>query len=49
MGCNCGGRSGVRYEVTFHDGSKQTYDSVSAAQAAGNATGQTYTFKAVPA
>lgn len=49
MGCNCGKKAGVKYEVTFADGSKQTYDSVSAAQQAGTSTGQSYTFKAVPA
>lgn len=51
MGCNCGkGRAGVKYEVTFSNGApKQTYDSISAAQAAGKASGAPYTFKAVPA
>ena len=50
MGCNCGGKkSGVKYEVTFSDGSKQKYGSLSEAQAAGSASGQTFTFKAVAA
>lgn len=50
MGCSCGNKkSGIRYEVSFADGSKQTYESVSAAQKAGTATAKPYTFKAVPA
>lgn len=48
MACNCNKRAGVRYEVTFSDGSKQTYDSIPEAQAAGKASGSPYTFKAVP-
>lgn len=50
-GCSsCGGKkSGVAYEVTFHDNSKQTYTSVAEARAAGSATKQPYTFKAVAA
>lgn len=49
MGCNCGTKAGVKYEVTFADGTKQTYASVSEAQQAGSSTGQPYTFKAVAA
>jgi len=50
MACNCGGRrAGVKYEVTFHGGTKQTYATLSEAQAAGNQTGETFTVKAVPA
>ena len=49
VGCNCGKNTAVKYEVTFADGTKQKYDSVSAAQQAGKSTNQTYTFKAVPA
>lgn len=50
MACNCGGRkSGVKYEVKFHDGTSQKYDTLTLAQAAGNQTGQTFTVKAVPA
>lgn len=50
MGCNCNGKkSGVRYEVAFSDGSRQKYDTLSEAQAAGQATHAPYTFKAVPA
>lgn len=48
MGCNCTSKAGVRYEVTFADGHKQTYDTVSEAQQAGSSTKQPYTFKAVP-
>lgn len=48
-GCSsCGGKkAGVAYEVTFSDNRKQTYGSVAEAKAAGNATQQPYTFKAV--
>lgn len=50
MGCNCGGKkSGVKYEVSFSDGSKQKYGSIAEAQTAGQATGQPFTFKAVAA
>lgn len=50
MGCNCGGKkAGVKYEVTFADNSKQRYGSITEAQNAGQATGQPFTFKAVPA
>ena len=49
MGCNCGKKAGVKYEVTFSDGSKQTYDSVGAAQAALTQSGGGGTFKAVAA
>lgn len=49
MACNCGKNAGVKYEVRFADGSKQTYGSVSEAQNAGKATGKPYTFKAVAA
>lgn len=51
MGCNCGSSraSGVRYEVTFANGTKQVYNTVSEAQAAGNQSGGAYTFKAIPA
>ena len=50
MACNCGGKkSGVKYEVSFSDGTKQKYDTLTQAQAAGTATGQPYTFKAVSA
>lgn len=50
VGCNCGGKkSGVKYEVSFADGSKQKYATLSEAQAAGSATKQPYTFKAVAA
>lgn len=48
MACNCSKRAGIRYEVTFSDGSKQRYDSIAEAQAAGKATKSPYTFKAVP-
>lgn len=47
MACNCNKRSGIKYEVTFANGSKQTYNSVSEAQQAGNSSGGPYTFKAV--
>lgn len=47
MACNCGKRSGVKYEVTFQGGSKQTYSSVTDAQNAGKASGAPFTFKAV--
>lgn len=49
MGCGCGKKSGVRYEVTFADGSKQTYASVGEAQAALTKSGDGGTFKAVAA
>lgn len=49
MGCNCGKKQGVKYEVTFANGTKQTYDSVGAAQAALTASGGGGTFKAVAA
>ena len=49
MGCNCGKKAGVKYEVTFADNTRQTYASVAEAQQAGNSTGQPFTFKAVPA
>lgn len=47
VGCNCGKRSGIKYEVTFHDGRKQTYNSVTEAQQAGQSTNQPFTFRAV--
>lgn len=35
MACNCGkGKKAVKYEVRFKDGSKETFDSVPAAQTA---------------
>lgn len=50
MGCNCGGKkAGVKYETKFSDGSTQKFGSATEAQAAGKATGQPFTFKAVPA
>lgn len=50
MGSCCGkAKPGVKYEVTFSTGDKQTYDSIGAAQAAGKASGAPYTFKAVAA
>lgn len=48
VGCGCSKTAGVRYEVTFSDGTKQQYDTVSQAQQAGGSTGKPYTFKAVP-
>lgn len=48
MGCGCGKKAGVKYEVTFPDGSKQTYPSVGEAQAA-LAKSEGGTFKAVAA
>ena len=50
MGCNCGkAKANVKYEVNFGNGSKQTYASITEAQAAlraaGNPAGSS--FKAV--
>lgn len=49
--CNCGkNKARVKYEVKFSNGDPvKKYDTVSAAQAAGKATGKPYTFRAVPA
>lgn len=47
MACNCGKRSGIKYEVTFEDGRKQTYGSVTEAQQAGQSSGKPFTFRAV--
>ena len=49
MACGCKGRVGIKYEVKFADNSTQTYDTLGEAQQAGNASGGSYTFKAVPA
>ena len=50
MACNCGGKkSGVKYEVSFSDGTKQKYDTLTQAQAAAAATGQPPFIKAVSA
>lgn len=51
MGCNCGKKANVQYEVTFNNGSpNQKYESISAAQAALQAAGRPAgsSFKAVP-
>lgn len=49
VGCGCGKKSGVKYEVTFADGSKQVYPSVGEAQAALTKSVEGGTFKAVAA
>lgn len=50
MACGCKGKTGIKYEVKFSNGAaSQTYDTLGEAQAAGNASGGSYTFKAVPA
>jgi hypothetical protein len=33
MGCNCGGKGNVAYQVRFKDGSSQTYATLAEAQA----------------
>lgn len=32
MGCNCGKRAGIKYQVTYADGSSKRVDTVAAAQ-----------------
>lgn len=49
MGCSgCRAKAAVQYEVKFHDGTTQRYDTIGEAQQAGASSGQPYTFKAVP-
>lgn len=51
MGCNCGKKANVAYEVTFANGEpNQTYETVGEAQAALVAAGRPAgsSFKAVP-
>lgn len=48
MSCNCGRGSAVAYRVTFDNGGEQDYATLSEAQHAGEASGATYTIKAVP-
>lgn len=47
VGCNCGSKAGVAYQVTFGDNTTQTYATASEAIAALDKRGVGGTYKAV--